>query len=255
MTSTTVLVFKFVIGLAVGSFINVIAFRYPKLNLGGRSQCRKCRKKLRWFELIPLVSFFAQKGRCRNCGRLISWQYPLVEFLTGLAFVFLPPLWLIAAVVMILLSAIDWRLMIIPDELSLFLAGLGILIAIVTPGDFLAGYGAFIPGPDNILLNRLLAVLAGGAALGVVFLLGRGQTMGLGDVKLAGALGLLAGWPAIVLSLGLGFIVGGLWSAALLITGAGKMRTLVPFGPFLVIGFWLTYFFSQPLLAWYFSLI
>ncbi len=246
---------RFVIGLAIGSFLNVVAFRYPKNNWGGRSKCRSCRRQLRWFELVPLVSFIIQGGHCRRCGKALSWQYPLVELLSGLAAVFLPPFWFFVALAMILLSAIDWRLMIIPDELNIFLAAMGILAGVWGLGSFLENYAEVIAGPTNQFLGRLLAAALGLVLLGLIVFISRGRAMGAGDVKLAGALGLLAGWPDIILSLALGFIVGGIWGAALLITGEGKMKTLVPFGPFLVIGFWLTYFFGQPLLRWYFSLI
>lgn len=251
---------RFIFGLAIGSFLNVVAFRFsPRkstLSLSkGRSKCRSCRRQLRWFELIPLISFIIQGGRCRRCRKPLSWQYPVVELLSGLAAAFLSPFWFFVALAMVLLSVIDWRLMIIPDELNIFLALMGVLAGVWGLGSFLDNYAAVVPGPGNQFLGRLLAAVLGLVLLGLIVFVSRGRAMGAGDVKLAGALGLLAGWPDTVLVLALSFIVGGIWSASLLITGNGKMKTLVPFGPFLVIGFWLTYLFGHSILGWYFSLI
>ena len=255
MTNIIVLLFRFLVGLAIGSFLNVAAFRYPKNNWGGRSKCLSCRRQLHWFELVPLVSFIIQGGRCRHCGKPLSRQYPLVELLSGLAAAFLPPFWFFVALAMILLSAIDWRLMIIPDELNIFLALMGVLAGVWGVGSFLENYVGVMPGPTNQFFGRLLAAALGLVLLGLIVFISRGRAMGAGDVKLAGALGLLAGWPDTILVLAISFIVGGIWGASLLITGHGKMKTLVPFGPFLVIGFWLTYFFGHGLLSWYVSLI
>jgi len=273
--NTTVLGFSlFALGTVVGSFFNVVSFRYPKESFwGGRSRCPRCKKTLNWYELIPVFSFIVQLGRCRGCHQKISWQYPLVEILTGLAFLLpfyfckyyafpehpyknlLATLWLLIALAMILLSLIDFRRMIIPDEINIFLALAGLVFAYLGAESFLKNYLMLVPMPTNVFLNHLLGGALGLLILGVIFFVSRGRAMGMGDVKLAGAMGLILGWPDIVLALMLGFLVGGAWGAVLLILGKGKMKTLVPFGPFLVAGFWLHVFFGYHLVAWYFNLI
>ena len=125
----------FILGIAIGSFLNVVSLRYEpgqKLMdfkiIGGRSHCPYCGKILSWYELVPLFSFLIQKGKCRNCEHKLSWQYPLVELLSGLIFVFVPlvasywPLviiWLLIFILFLLLSIIDFRHYIIPDSINL----------------------------------------------------------------------------------------------------------------------------------------
>ena len=144
--------FLFIFGLAIGSFLNVVSLRYrPEQKLldlkiiGGRSACPHCQKTLRWYELIPLLSFIVQFGKCRSCGQRLSLQYPLVEILTGLIFVFVPYLlssilnsqfsiliavWLLIFILFLLLSIIDFRHYIIPDSINLSLAVLGVVLII-----------------------------------------------------------------------------------------------------------------------------
>lgn len=273
--------FNFIFGLAVGSFLNVVALRYTgaglfNLNrLGGRSLCPHCKRLLHWHELIPVASFIMQGGRCRGCGARISLQYPFIELLTGFAFLlplfyFYPQysfpfehpyrealayLWLAVAALMILLSAIDWRLMIIPDEINIALAGLSIIFAFLNPPSFLENYASLIPSFAHPLVNHAAGGIVGFAVLSLIVLASRGKAMGMGDVKLAGAMGLLLGFPDIIFALTLAFLAGGAWSMLVVLFRKTGLKTMVPFGPFLVIGFWLHIFFIQKLLAWYFSLL
>ena len=214
---------------------------------------------------MPIFSFIIQLGRCRGCGKKISRQYPFVEILTGLTFLsvfyfyphknLLAILWLLTALAMILLSLIDFRRMIIPDEINIFLALIGLAFAFLNSGSFLKNYNELVPVFSNSFLNHLIGGIVGLSLLGFIFLASGGRAMGMGDIKLAGAMGLILGWPDIVLALALGFLTGGVWGTGLLVLGRSKMKTLVPFGPFLVAGFWLYVFFAHQLLSWYFSLI
>lgn len=152
------LIILFVLGLAVGSFLNVVIFRYkPEAKvfsfnvLKGRSKCPKCDKKLEWYELIPLFSFLFQVGKCRKCKKKISWQYPVVEFLTGTVFAGIPWFlynfynisnlsgsidlnifyllciaWIAVFCILILITWIDRHNYIIPNELNVILSFLGI---------------------------------------------------------------------------------------------------------------------------------
>ena len=230
----------FVFGLAVGSFLNVASMRYPK-STGGRSRCLYCHKILSWRELIPLASYLVQKGKCRNCGHRLSLQYPLVEVLTGgvylsLGYYFqrlavLPDfsvwqnyipllLWLIAAACFILIALIDLRLFIIPDGLTIAIVIIGVLMAALKT-DYL-----------NHALTAVLSLLA----FGFVVFVTRGRGMGMGDVKLAGAIGLLLGFPSSLVAFAAAFIIGAVWGIGLILFGNKNLKDAVPFGPFLVLG-------------------
>ena len=129
-------IFLFVFGTLIGSYINVLGLRYSpeagfKLSNKGRSHCPYCGHTLRWYELIPLFSFLIQRGKCRICRHKLSLQYPVVEILSGLVFVFVPMklgfgfpamIWILAFLTFIVLSIIDFRFKVIPNKLNIFIA-------------------------------------------------------------------------------------------------------------------------------------
>lgn len=232
--------------------MNVVAVRYQegaKLFsadiLSGRSRCPYCGKILSWYELIPLVSYILQFGRCRTCKHLLSIQYPLVELWGGLVFMFVPQylnppaFWILVILTLTLIALIDARLSVIPDALNLFLALLAAVL-IIYKG---AGLG--------IVVNHLLGGILGGSAIGSIILLSRGRGMGMGDLKLALALGLLTGWPKIVFLLMAAFVIGGFWSAILLILKKKSLKDSIPFGPFLSTAAILVIFVGDVILNWY----
>jgi len=282
-------IFLFLIGMAAGSFLNVIAFRYQpggklltKDIFVGQSRCRYCGKILQWYELIPLISFLIQKGKCRSCRGIISFQYPLIELLSGLVFLFFPlyfyryfniarlvavaqpinwyywflGIWLIAALVLILISLIDFRFKIIPDQLNVFLIFLAIVLMVNLPNhiSFLGRYAVLLGLPKNIFFNHLLAGGLGLIFFGAIILITRNRGMGLGDLKFSGALGLLMGWPDAFLSFLLSFIIGAAWSLGLIISKKKSFKEAVPFGPFLSAGVLTTVFFGEKILNLYFQL-
>lgn len=295
--------FLFIFGLAVGSFLNVVSLRYqPNQTLldlriiGGRSKCQICHKELAWHELIPLLSFFIQAGKCRHCGCRISLQYPIVEAISGLIFVFVPlsliklfpyvlnskfyifvvSVWILIFLLFLVFSIIDFRHSIIPDQINLSLAVLGIILMILhsslfvdsdvfvisNRSSFLGHYASlfdFFPqtafsGAWLIIVNRLIAVLFALAFFGGIILLSRGRAMGWGDFKLAGALGLIFGWPDILIITLLSFIVGSVFAAPFLISGRKKMKDAIPFGPFLAASSALVFFFGFQIMNGYFRL-
>ena len=279
-------VLLFIFGLIFGSFLNVISFRYQpegKLlsfkSLGGRSHCPNCKQILKWYELIPLLSFIVQRGKCRTCGMRISWQYPLVEFISGIIFLlplylynpFIPNalliiqslVWVLVFLIFLLLWTIDYRLYLIPDELNLGLAFLGIVLAVsnsfldklgLLPGSFLGSYADLFGFGQNILLNHFFGFFAGISIVGGIILLTRGRGMGMGDLKLMGALGVLYGWPDILFIFILGSFIGAVASVYLMVSGKKDMKSSVPFGPFLVLAAVLIFFFGEVLLGNYFKL-
>lgn len=275
----------FAFGAIIGSFINVLAVRYhpdrflfKKGSLRGRSYCPRCRSALRWFELVPILSFLLQRARCRHCSGAISFQYPVVEILCGLIFVFVPSsvqslpgsslayyistLWTLVFVTLLLIALIDTRLSIIPDEANIILGILGILIAYVSAPAFGFGGGSFL-GPysflfgyhGNIWTSRAVGVLFALVFFGVLFFLTRGRAMGVGDIKLGAVLGIIFGWPDILLVVALSFIFGSLFGAYVIFSGKKTMKSLVPFGPFLALASGVVFFFGSNLLDLYFRLV
>mgnify|MGYP001607695439 FL=1 len=282
----------FVFGLAIGSFLNVVALRYRptfklldfktlKLYLGGRSKCPVCDETLAWYELIPIFSFLIQKKKCRHCGHRISLQYPLIEILSGLIFVFVPLvlvasgytlmailIWILIFLLFLLLSIIDFRQYIIPDSINLSLAVLGIILIItnyqlpITNYSFLGYYAnlfdfwplSVVSGQLSVVINHLFAAFIAMLFFGAIILLTKGKAMGWGDFKLVGALGLILGWPDILMVLFLAFIIGAIFSVILLIGKKKKIKEAVPFGPFLVVAASLTFFFGYQIIDGYFKL-
>jgi prepilin signal peptidase PulO-like enzyme (type II secretory pathway) len=279
----------FVFGLAIGSFLNVLALRYDGDHfvldpgvIGGRSYCPHCKRTLRWFELIPLVSFLAQGGTCRRCGARISWQYPAVEFLSACVFALvpwhfsgyvwlipagaymIPGLWILALEILLLITCIDLRLYIIPDELTAFLGVVAIFETIFAGAYLAVGQQSFLGSyavlfGSGIYGNLWLSHIAGGI-FGILFfgalaLVTRGKGMGMGDVKLALPLGFLFGWPDIIAVCGAAFVIGALVGVILMARGQKSMKSAVPFAPFLALGAAAVFFFGAPVLQWYFHII
>ncbi|KKS82675.1 MAG: Type 4 prepilin-like protein leader peptide-processing enzyme [Candidatus Wolfebacteria bacterium GW2011_GWC1_43_10] len=285
----------FAVGLAFGSFLNVLTLRYhpgKKLfasdNIGGRSACLHCRKVLSWYELVPLVSFFVQGGKCRHCQKKLSFQYPLVELAGGLIFLFVPLflqkfffyfnpvwgeviflsfslVWILVFLSLLLAFIIDLKHYVIPNTIGLILFFLGIIwillgvfggtFASSFNGSFLKNFHILFPAVGNIWLAHLVGAAAGGIFFFLIVLASRGRAMGMGDVKLITALGLLFGWPDIVLIIFLSFILGAVVSLILMALGRKKISDLVPFGPFIVLAAGLVFFFGARLLSLYFGII
>ena len=264
-----------ILGALIGSYLNVLGTRFSleegfKRTGSGRSRCPRCNKNLRWYELVPLVSFFIQGGRCRKCHKRISFQYPLVELLGALVFILIPlklgwgpltALWILAFLVFILIAIIDLRLGIIPDKLNLVVVGLGLAVAALTyfEGDafssFLGGFSLlFQLGEGNFWIERFTGVAFGFLFFGGIYFLSKGKALGLGDVKFASALGLLLGWPDVALALILAFLVGALIALPLMIRGRVEMKDALPFGPLIVAGVTLVFFFGYHILNGYFQL-
>ncbi|MBI3046371.1 MAG: prepilin peptidase [Candidatus Harrisonbacteria bacterium] len=280
---TALLLFSF--GLVIGSFLNVVSFRYSEEknlfhteHLGGRSKCRHCEQKLAWYELVPVFSFLLQKGKCWVCYKKLSWQYLLMEVAGGL--IFLLPLylynpiipnslfiiqsaiWILAFLTFLLIWSIDFRLYLIPDELNLVLGALGLVLADYTnlygqfgnfKGSFLGSYAALFGWRSNIWINHFSAALIGGALVGLIIFLSKGKGMGMGDLKMMLALGLLYGWPDVLFIFIIASVIGAAASLALMLFHKKTLKDALPFGPFLVIGAILVFFWGEAILRSYFN--
>ena len=219
------------LGLVVGSFVSAITYRIPR-GLGfikGRSFCDNCKKELRWFDNIPLFSFLFYRGSARCCKKRISIRYPLIELATLLGVVVI---WSLSSslvfVVLYLLTLtiliIDLEHQYIPDELSFAI----LLLFLLT---------SYHPLFSSLFAGFLCAFL-----LLLIHLSTRGRGMGLGDVKLAIALGAWLGLEKGLTWLMTSFILGGIVAFFLLILRKAKLKTKIAFGPFLIIAFWIIFF-------------
>ena len=235
----------FLIGISLGSFLNVCIYRIPKKEdiVFERSHCMSCGNVLKWYELIPLFSFLVQGGKCRNCKTKLSVQYPLIELLNGLIYVwifmakgFQPEsiLFCICASVLIVISVIDWRTYEIPFGCNIIIGILGIVRVFLNLAhwyDYVIGFFAV----SGLFL--------------IIYWITKGRGIGGGDIKLMAAAGLLLGWQNILLSLMIGSIAGSVIHLALMKI-QGKDRVLA-FGPYLAFGIFISMLYGNDIITWY----
>ncbi|HPK87028.1 MAG TPA: prepilin peptidase [Atribacterota bacterium] len=244
----------FIIGLVIGSFSNVCIYRIPRNEsiVFPGSHCPGCNQLIKWYDNIPLFSYLFLKGKCRNCKINISWQYPLVESLTGFIYFFLfyfyglqilTLAYMLFSSVLIIITFIDLKEKIIPDVLSIPFLALGFLFSFLRQ--------------DFSPLDSLLGVLAGGGSLFLIAVLGsfffKKEAMGGGDIKLAAMTGAFLGWQSTLLALFLGFFIGSVTGIIILMRNKNKLSdTALPFGPFIAVGSIITLFLGEFIINWYF---
>lgn len=251
----------FLLGLIIGSFLNVVICRYNTArSFGGRSMCLSCSEEIDWHDLVPLFSFLVLRGRCRSCQSKISWQYPLVEFITGIIFallfwkfeyLFWSGAWLFALhlafyaaafSLALVIAVYDLKHKIIPDVVVFVFGALAFL------GLFLFQAGFFLPHWPS-LWDMSVGIFAA-LPFAALWFLSRGTWMGLGDAKLMLGLGWLLGAQntvfALFIAFGLGFLVG---VAMLIVSKKYHLRSEIPFAPFLVLGAFLAFIFEHELAA------
>lgn len=251
----------FLIGAAVGSFLNVCMIRIPMREsiVFPASHCFSCRRPIAWFDNVPILSFFVLKGHCRNCRSKISWQYPIVEMLTALAFVLFYGmfgftargiLYLVFSLALLAVSVIDWKDQIIPDAISLPGIVLGLGASLLFPG--LHGSETRLAG----LIQSGAGVLLGG---GLLYLIGtvaewllKKEAMGGGDVKLLAMIGAFIGWRGIFWTLFAGSFAGALVGLYLRVR---KGEERLPFGPCLAAAAVSYLFFGERVWQWYLNTI
>jgi leader peptidase (prepilin peptidase)/N-methyltransferase len=237
------------VGLALGSFLNVVIVRLPEHRSlwGPRSACPGCGAAIPWHDNVPLLSFLALRGRCRACAMRISWRYPIVEAATAASFVvafhvFGPtPDFLVASLLLgtlIAVTAIDLQHQIIPDVITL-------------PG-IVAGFLANLASGRVPWLDSLVGIGVGGGVF-LVIILASGGGMGGGDMKLGAMLGAFLGWRLLLVALFVSVLLGGALAIALLATGKRRRKDPIPFGPFLAIGGAVGVLWGERLAQWYLS--
>lgn len=245
------LIFSFVLGTVIGSFLNVVAFRYNTgMTLNGRSKCFSCGHGLHWHELIPVFSFFFQKGKCKKCKSKISWQYPLVEVTAGIIFLmiffYFPPVSLQASIdtifylfitcLLLVITVYDIKHKIIPDPLVYTFAIVAFVKLFISPE-----FSFVIPETMTMLAGPILAL-----PFALMWLISKGAWMGFGDAKLVlgigFVLGLMPGLSAIILAFWIGAIASVLWMY--IVMRKFKSHYEIPFGPYLILGMYLVLFFE-----------
>lgn len=232
----------FIYGVVFGSFLNVVIIRIHEEIpwWKGRSKCPICKKNLTPRELIPLLSFIFQKGKCLKCKAKISLQYPLIELAAGLLLVFafytFSNLWefaLIGSLSLLLLGLFisDLKYMELPDTLSFSAIILALLYQYIAK------------------TNSLESILAG-ISIGIGFfvlqyLLTMGKGIGTGDIRLGALMGALLGWPLLVFSILIAYISGSLISIILLVLKKANRKTAIPLGIFLIPALLITFIFKE----------
>jgi prepilin signal peptidase PulO-like enzyme (type II secretory pathway) len=258
----------FLFGACIGSFVNVVVMRtlIGEEFVHGRSRCDHCRRTLQWYEMIPLLSFIFLRGRCRTCGARIDLMHPFLELVMGslfmwwllIGFAFFQltsaPLqtlqavfWLCVGILLVIITVMDLRAFISPDEavMALSLLVIGYRFVLMTAGAHQAPDFARALLAASLLLAFFLALWYGTAKKG----------FGFGDVKLVFPLALLMGWPNAFTGVFLAFLFGAVAGIALLALRRAPKDRLLPFGPFLVAGTLVALLWGDSLLRWYMALL
>ncbi len=245
----------FILGVVIGSFLNVVILRtyYGDSFLRTRSFCPSCRKKIVWYDNIPLWSFFMLKGRCRNCNRKISFQYPVVELVSGILFLAVFYIdfnflnlkslfvllrdWLIVSILIVIFVQ-DLKWYVILDKIILPATGIVFGLNLFLREDF---------------WNLSLAAFIGAGFFLWQFLISRGRWVGEGDIRLGAFMGVVLGFPKILIALFLAYILGSLIGIFLVLINKKKMSSKMPLAVFLVPATFAVLFGGDKILNWYFK--
>jgi len=245
-------VVSIIFGAIVGSFLNVCIFRLPREEsiIWPGSRCPHCKKAIKFYDNVPLISYLLLGGKCRQCQGPISLQYPLIEGITALSsFVlfmkfgasldYLFYFCFVAALIVI--TVIDLYHQIIPDVISLPGIGVGLVASLIIP--------------RITFFNSLLGVVSGGGSLFLIATvyqwLVKREGMGGGDVKLLAMIGAFLGWKAVILTILLGSFIGSITGIIVMVSKGKDFKYAIPFGPFLSIGAGIALFYGESIIQWY----
>ena len=246
-----------IFGILIGSFLNVCIYRIPEeLDIVIEpSHCMYCNTRLKWYELVPILSYVFLRGRCRTCKSKLSIQYPIIEALNGIIYVLvfyfygwdsmysilLSVVYCFTISALIVLSLIDIRTKNIPAGINVFILVMG-LAATMTK---------YFEGDKNtdIVLNHVIGFFAISLFLLLLFYATKGRAIGGGDVKLMAAAGLLLGWELVILA----FLIGCVLAAIIhpLRMRIQNVGRALAFGPYLSVGIAITIFFGTSMIEWY----
>ena len=266
--NTFFLIVSFVLGCMIGSFLNVCVWRLPRNEsvVKPRSKCPQCGTPIAWYDNIPIVSWLALGAKCRHCHTWISWQYPLVEALTGVLFACVyarfglcmaTPVYMAVCAGLVLVTFVDLADWTIPNEVTFPGIPLGLACSLV---------GMFYPESGFLtrdVFDSLFGILLGGGILHLLDkltrLLLKKPGMGFGDVKLLAMLGAFLGWRSILVIIMLASLVGSAVGVTLVIIqkrkGIEEEAHYLPFGPYLAAAGLLFLFFGQSMIDFYLGMM
>lgn len=268
LLSVIIGVLLFLLGAAIGSFLNVIIYRSTTGEswVAGRSHCETCKTNIAWYDNIPLFSYFILRGKSRCCHKPLSLSHPVIEGLTGALFVWwytvgflffqltqqpfvvLQPLfWLFVGLLLLYIFVFDYRYMLIPTWAVTLL-----FVAVIFYRLLLAATGIM---QYSDLMAAVVSMIASGLFFFALWIGTQKKGIGFGDVELIFPLALLLGWPKIMPGLFFAFVIGGMVGVYLMITKKAKLKQAVPFGPFLIIGTLLSLIWGDAIFRWYVTLI
>ncbi len=262
-------------GLVIGSFLNVCIYRIPlgKSIVFPNSHCPQCGNPIRFYDNVPILSYLLLRGKCRSCRKPISWQYPLVELLTGLAFYFCWQTWQLTSPtfvnslflsIIIVLIFTDFHHQILPNKLTLPGVVAGVLLSSFQEpavyADILSFKAASLLGAQDISAalagtgSILGAVIGGGLLFTVAYAyekIRKRQGLGMGDVKMMAMVGAFLGWRLALLTIFAGSLIGTFIGIFLVLFRNMNLQTKLAFGVFLGAGAVFSLFYGLPFLQWY----
>jgi prepilin signal peptidase PulO-like enzyme (type II secretory pathway) len=281
--------FIFVFGLIFGSFLNAWEYRLErKMTLGGRSVCPKCKKKIFWYDNIPLISWILLRGKCRHCHKTISVQYPIVELSMGLVCLGLwhyaypgielrkwfdnsigsginntlnhgglPVLWLLAFLLLVaiflllaLIAIYDAKTKYVLSKYAYLAAGLGMIYKFTRFEGSVTSTGVY-----SYVYPIALAAIIPAGIYWLMAKLSKERIMGYGDAEVALAIGFLLGWPVIIPAYYIAFIAGAIYGIIVLIKRKGGLKYEMPLGPFMVAGAFFAFIYGAQIINWYLNII
>lgn len=240
-----------VLGLVLGSFLNSVIWRLKvgKSIAAKHSLCPHCRQELSAKELVPLLSFALQRGHCRHCRERISWQYPAVEAASAGLFVLFFLHFGLTWALLVNLVFLLFLIVIFVYDLRYYL----ILDIVTVPAIIFALAANLLLGFS--LLNLLLAGAIGGGFFLLQFLVSNGRWIGGGDIRLGFLLGLMSGWPGILVTLVIAYFLGAVVGLVLVAARKKDLSSRLPFGVFLTAAAVIAILYSQPIIDWYLRLV
>lgn len=267
-----------ILGLAIGSFVNVAIYRLPIMLKNSwqkecenflekkptptksfnlfcpRSHCQKCKSLIPLWHNIPLLSYLILKGKCKNCRARISWRYPLVELLSAAVAIWIAYTYgwsmetgalLLLTWSLIIIIFIDLEHKLIPDNITLPLLWAGLL---------LNTHGFFVP-PETAIIGAICGYMIPWTIANLFKLVRKIDGMGYGDFKLFALFGAWFGWQILLLTITLSALLGSIVGIILILCKKHKFQQELPFGPYIALVGWINIFYGQHLLNWYIKIL
>lgn len=247
----------FILGLLIGSFLNVCIYRIPRGEsiVFPASHCTRCGNKIKWYDLIPVISYIFLKGKCRDCKDKISLRYPFIELITGaiflalyieynLSFTFFRYIILVTFLIVIGMIDFDTTDVYFSTTLSGIIVG---IIIVIVGGVY--NQGIFL----NAILPYIFGAIIGGGSIAIIILITGG--MGWGDAEICLLCGIFLGWKLTLVMMFLSFIIGAVVGILLVVSKKKSRKDYIPFGPFIALAGIITIIFGERLFVWYMSMV